>query len=348
MKRRNFLKSAALVTGGIVLTQNLGFANTKKPKPIVVIHGGTSGLGLTKKEFSVREKGMQDSLKAAQAILAKGGHAIDAVIAAVKVMEDHEAFNAGRGAVFTTDGFNELDASIMDGATKNAGAVAISRHMKNPIQGARLVMEKTPHTLLVGEAADAFAEKHGLEMVEQSYFFTQHRFDQMQEAKKQQKILLDSDKHANKVHTGNYTEPYLGTVGAVALDMHGNLVAGTSTGGTTNKMSGRIGDSPIIGAGTYADNNSVALSCTGTGDIFIRAVAAHEVAALYKYKNLSAQKSAEEAVKQIALLGGQGGIVCIDKFGVPGFAWTKDKIGMFHGQATLDGGVKVFWPIAKP
>ncbi|MFG5149542.1 isoaspartyl peptidase/L-asparaginase family protein [Campylobacter lari] len=312
-------------------------------KPIIVIHGGTSGLGLTKEEFNKREKVMKESLKAGQSILEKGGNSVDAVIAAIKVMEDSPEFNAGKGAVFTADGFNELDASLMNGKNLKAGAIAMARTIKNPIEAAKLVMEKTPHTLISGEGADKLAKKHGLEIVGQKHFFTEHRYKQLQEAKKSKEVLLDSDKA--KAHLGINTEPYLGTVGAIALDKNGNLAAGTSTGGTTNKMTGRIGDSPIIGAGNYANNDSVAISCTGTGDIYIRVAAAHEVAALYKYKKLSIQEAVEETIKQIAKLGGTGGIISIDKNGKVGYAWTKDKLGMYHGEAKIGEEPKVFWPL---
>lgn len=319
-------------------------------EPIIVIHGGTSGLGLTKDEFEKREVVMKESLKAGEAILARGGSAIDAVVEAIKVMEDAPEFNAGKGAVFTSDGFNELDASIMDGKSKNAGGVALARGVKNPIEAARLVMEKTPHTLLAGEGVDKFAKAHGLTMVNQKYFYTPARYKQLQDAKKSQQILLDSEKSVVKksqAHLGVSTEPYLGTVGAIALDKNGNLAAATSTGGTTNKMTGRVGDSPIIGSGTYADNDSVAVSCTGTGDIYIRVSAAHEVSALYKYKKLSSTKSAEKTIEQIAKLGGTGGIIVIDKNGKPGYAWTKDKLGMYHGEMRIGGTPKVFWPLEK-
>ena len=289
--RRDFLKNVALTAGGVALTGSLLEANpSKKATPIIVIHGGTSGLGLTQEEFLQRKAGMEKSLLAGQKVLSDGGTAIEAVIAAIKVMEDDPLFNAGEGA-------------------------------------------------------DKLAKENGLEMVDQKYFFTEVRWNQLQEAKKQKELLLDSDKA--RAHLGNYTEPYLGTVGAAALDAHGNLAAGTSTGGMTNKMTGRIGDSPIIGAGNYADNNSLALSCTGTGDIFIQAAAAHETSALYKYKKLSAQKAAEATIKQVASLGGAGGIVSVDKNGIPGYAWTSDKLGMFHGEAKVGGKPKVFFPVKK-
>ncbi|MCR6575708.1 isoaspartyl peptidase/L-asparaginase [Campylobacter insulaenigrae] len=331
------LASIALLSSTNVLAKNF--------EPVIVIHGGTSGLGLTEEEFIKREKVMKESLKASQNILEKGGSSVDAVIAAIKVMENSPEFNAGKGAVFTSDGFNELDASLMDGKSLNAGAIAMARTIKNPIEAAKIVMDKTPHTLIAGEGADKLAKNNGLEIVNQKYFYTDHRYKQLQDAKKSKKVLLDSDKA--KAHLGISTEPYLGTVGAIALDKNGNLAAGTSTGGTTNKMTGRIGDSPIIGAGNYANNDSVAVSCTGTGDIYIRVAAAHEVASLYKYKKLSVQKAAEETIKEVAELGGTGGIISIDKNGKVGYAWTKDKLGMYHGEARIGKEPKIFWPVDK-
>ncbi|TLD84074.1 isoaspartyl peptidase/L-asparaginase [Helicobacter sp. MIT 11-5569] len=331
------LASCAFLTSSNLLAQDFS--------PVIVIHGGTSGLGLSKADFAAREKVMKESLKAGQKILENGGSSIDAVIAAIKVMEDSPEFNAGKGAVFASDGFNELDASLMDGKSLNAGAVAMARTIKNPIEAAKVVMEKTPHTLIAGEGADKLAKANGLDIVTQKYFYTDHRYKQLKDAQKSKEILLDSDKA--KAHLGSSTEPYLGTVGAIALDKNGNLAAGTSTGGTTNKMTGRIGDSPIIGAGNYANNDSVAVSCTGTGDIYIRVAAAHEVASLYKYKNLDIQKATEEAVKEVATLGGTGGIISIDKNGEIGYAWTKDKLGMFHGEARIGKEPKVFWPVEK-
>lgn len=321
---------------------------TTSSQPVIVIHGGTSGLGLSKEAFKVREKVMIKSLKAGEKVLAKGGAAIDAVIAAIKVMENSPEFNAGKGAVFTSEGVNELDASIMCGATKKAGAVAMSRHIKNPIEGARIVMEKTWHTLIAGEGADNLAKKYGLDMVSQKYYFTQRRWDQLQKAKKEAQYLLDSGKVKAALdfqNQGDFTEPYLGTVGAAAYDSRGNVAAGTSTGGMTNKMNGRIGDSPIIGAGTYADNGSVALSCTGTGDVFIRAAVAHNVSALYKYKKLDFAKAGEISIAEVEALGGSGGVIGVDRYGNTGYAWSKTKLGMFHGEMRVGGKAKVFWPV---
>ena len=329
---------AVLVAAGVALFAGSLLNAEDKFSPVIVIHGGTSGLELTKDEFKVREEPMKKALLAGQAVLEKGGSAMDAVTAAIMVLEDDPNFNAGKGAVFTADGFNELDASIMDGSTKKAGAVAMARHIKNPILGARVVMDKTWHTLVAGEGADKLAKENGLEMVDQKYFFTQFRYDALQRAKEKQKLMLDSEK-TKKTSLNLYERPYLGTVGAIALDKNGKLAAAPSTG--------RIGDSPIIGSGTYADNDSVAVSCTGTGDIYMRVNAAHEVSALYKYKTSDVQKAAEEAVKEVAALGGSGGIISIDKSGKTGFAWTKDKLGMYYGEARLGARPVVYWPLGE-
>ncbi|MGL4721962.1 MAG: isoaspartyl peptidase/L-asparaginase family protein [Desulfovibrionaceae bacterium] len=345
MKRRDFIVSvAATVAGASILSKStpaLAKRVQGKPVPIVVIHGGTSGMNLTEKEFDGRKKVMEASLLAAQAIITKGGSAEDAVIEAIKIMEDSPLFNAGKGAVFNASGVNELDASIMLGNGRRAGAVTGVTTVKNPILAAKLIMEKTKHTLVGGAGADDFAKKNGLTTVDQKYFYTDFRYKALQDAKKEQQILLDSEKTSSNVVPA---EPYLGTVGAIALDKHGNLAAGTSTGGMTNKMAGRIGDSPIIGAGNYADRD-VAVSCTGTGDIFIRVVAAHEVAALYEYGKLSITKAAENTIAQVKEMGGTGGIISIDKYGNPGYAWTRKDLGMYHGQVRIGEKPEVFFPV---
>lgn len=340
------LTKTAIVAASIAALSFLSLNAGEKFTPLIVIHGGTSNLDLSQDEFMLRAEPMKKALKAGQAVLEKGGTAMDAVTAAIIILEDDENLNAGKGAVFTADGFNELDASIMDGKTKKAGAVAMSRHIKNPILGARLVMDKTWHTLVAGEGADKLAKENGLEMVDQKYYFTQKRYDQLKKAKEKQQLMLDSDKN-KKASLNSKTEPYLGTVGAIALDKEGNLAAATSTGGMTNKMTGRIGDSPIIGSGTYADNDSVAVSCTGTGDIYMRVNAAHEVSAYYKYAGGDVQKAAQNAIDQVAKLGGSGGVISIDKDGKIGFAWTKDKLGMYHGEAKVGSEPIVHWPLGK-
>lgn len=318
--------------------------------PVIVIHGGTSGMKLTREGFEKRTPGMEKALKAGQRVLVAGGTAEDAVIAAIVVLEDDPEFNSGKGAVFNAAGENELDASIMEGAGKRAGAVAGVKHVKNPIKAARLVKDKTRHTLLAGEGADALARENGLEMVGQEYFRTEFRYQQLLKARERarEKSFIDHEKidTPKKQSMAGQSEPYLGTVGAVALDKNGNLAAGTSTGGLTNKMAGRIGDSPIIGSGTYADNEGLAISCTGSGDIFMRVNAAHEANALYKYKGMTPEAAAQDAVDQVKALNGTGGIIALDAKGVVGFGWTKQNLGMYRGVARGDMAPEIFFPVA--
>src|SRR5437868_121359 len=251
----------------------------------LVIHGGAGTIersNMTPEKEREYRAGLERALAAGYEILKRGGSSLDAVEAAVRVLEDDPRFNAGRGSVFTSAGTNEMDAAIMDGRTLKAGAVGSLKHIKNPISLARLVMEKSPHLMLDCAGAEAFAKANGIELVDQKYFFTQDRWEALRKIKAAEKhrasgegtsfLITDQDRH--------------GTVGAVALDKNGNLAAATSTGGTTNKMPGRIGDTPVIGAGTYANNQTCAVSCTGDGEYFIRAGAAHEVSALMKYRSM--------------------------------------------------------------
>src|SRR5438874_3387922 len=258
----------------------------------LVIHGGAGTIERSKitpeKEREYRA-GLERALSAGYEILKRGGSSLDATEAAVRVLEDDPHFNAGRGSVFTGAGTNEMDASIMDGKTLKAGAVGSVKHIKNPTGLARLVMEKSPHVMLDCAGAEAFAKANGIELVDQKYFFTQERWDALQRIKAAEKhrtggagkvfVITDQDRH--------------GTVGAVALYKDGNLAAATSTGGTTNKLPGRIGDTPVIGAGTYANNQTCAVSCTGDGEYFIRAVAAHELSALMQYRGLRLKQAAQ-------------------------------------------------------
>ena len=239
----------------------------------LVIHGGAGTLTrarLKKEREQAYTQVLEQSLTAGHAVLAAGGSSIDAVIAAIVVMEDSPLFNAGKGAVFSNAGRIELDASIMDGSTLMAGSVAGVTTIRNPIRAAHAVMTQSEHVMLIGQGADAFAAEKGLEIVDPSYFYTQFRWDQLQKAIAQERLLRDHDALSDKPDAAEKMDEKRGTVGAVALDRHGNLAAGTSTGGITNKRFGRVGDSPIIGAGTYADNRSVAVSATGSGEIFIR------------------------------------------------------------------------------
>lgn len=271
----------------------------------LVIHGGAGGATPDtmapelQKEFA---RNLQVALDRGYAILASGGTSVDAVVAAITFLEDCPLFNAGKGAVFAGNGKNELDASIMDGRCR-AGAVAGVRRVKNPILLARAVMDHSPHVLLAGEGAEAFAKTQEIELVLESYFFTQKRWDQLEKAR--EKSGQDD---------GDWRK--FGTVGAVALDQHGHLAAGTSTGGLTNKRFGRVGDSPIIGAGTYADDATCAVSATGRGEYFMRSVVTHDISALMAYRGWSVKRAAEYVVmEKLVALGGKGGVIAIDRDG---------------------------------
>jgi beta-aspartyl-peptidase (threonine type) len=322
-------------------------AAAQKTYPItLVIHGGAGNISpqnLTPDKEKAYREGLNAALTAGYAILEKGGTSLDAVEAAIRVLEDDPLFNAGKGAVFTSDGRNELDAAIMDGATLKAGAVAGVSTIRNPISAARAVMEKSPHVLLAGRGAEQFAGEQKLEIVDPSYFYTEPRFKQLQKAREEDKL-----KPGPAADTTGSTLPILlegkkfGTVGAVALDKAGNLAAATSTGGMTNKRYGRIGDSPIIGAGTYANNQTCAVSATGHGEYFIRYTVAHDISALMEYKNKTVKQAAEKIVlEKLVKAGGEGGVIALDRKG--NFAMPFNSSGMFRGYKT--GGsseVKIF------
>src|SRR4026208_1454043 len=275
--------------------------------------------------------GLERALTAGYEILKRGGSSLDATEAAVRVFEDDPHFNAGKGSVFTSAGTNEMDAAIMDGETVAAGAVASLKHIKNPISLARLVMEKSGHVMMDSEGAEAFAKENGIELVDQKYFFTQDRWDALQKIKAAEKsrtsgvgkafLITDQDRH--------------GTVGAVALDKNGNLAAATSTGGTTNKRPGRVGDTPVIGAGTYANNATCAVSATGDGEYFIRATVARDVSALMEYRGMSLKEAAQAALDTVAKLGGRGGLIAIDRQG--NIALPFNTAGMYRGYVDPDG-----------
>jgi L-asparaginase / beta-aspartyl-peptidase len=286
---------------------------TESASPVaIVIHGGAGRMNKAKltparqKEYHTT---LEASLRAGHAILKKGGSSLDAVQAAIIVMEDSSLFNAGKGAVFTSEGRNELDASLMDGLTLEAGAVGGVTTLKNPILAARAVMDHTPHVLLTNQGAEAFAKNMKLELVKPNYFYTDHRWRQLQEWKKKKaegKNTFFDGKHAD----------YFGTVGCVALDAKGNIAAGTSTGGLTGKQFGRIGDSPIIGAGTYANNKTCGISCTGHGEYFIRYAVAHDISAHMEYKNSTLAQAARDIVQiKLKKAKGSGGIIGLDAKG---------------------------------
>jgi len=300
------------------------------PALAFAIHGG-AGVIDRAQMAPVREAsylaGLSAALDAGYTILERGGSSLDAVAEAVRLLEDDPQFNAGRGAVLTHDGEAELDASIMDGVGPRAGAVAGVRHVKNPIGLARLVMDKSPYVMLIGAGAEEFAREHGLEFVANTYFRTPYREQELQRA-----IQRERQSQEGAAAPGTIT----GTVGAVALDRAGNLAAATSTGGMTNKRYGRVGDSPIIGAGTYANNESCAVSATGSGEFFIRSVVAHDIHALVQYKQLSLQDAAKQVVQvKLKHTGGDGGIIAIDRTGQIVLEFNCE--GMFRGARDSRG-----------
>ncbi len=302
----------------------------------LIIHGGAGTIDrkrLTAEREQAYRQVLAESLLAGHAVLEAGGSSIDAVIAAIVVMEDSPLFNAGKGAVFSHEGRNELDASIMDGVTRMAGAVAGVTTIRNPIRAAHAVMTQSAHVLLVGRGAEDFAAGHGLEIVDPAYFYTQHRWDQLQKAIAKEQVVRDHDMESAPLPPNG--DKKHGTVGAVSLDCQGNLSAGTSTGGLTNKRYGRVGDSPIIGAGTYADNRSVAVSATGSGEVFIRAAAAFNTAAQVRLQHIPPAEAANNTLAEIATLGGDGGLIVLDAAG--NFATRFNTSGMFRGAIGNDG-----------
>ena len=310
----------------------------------LVIHGGAGNITrskLTKELEQAYTQVLAQSLTAGHAVLEAGGSSIDAVIAAIVVMEDSPLFNAGRGAVFSNAGRIELDASIMDGSTRMAGSVAAVTTIRNPIHAAHAVMTKSAHVMLMGQGADAFAAEMGLEIVDPSYFHTQFRWNQLQKAIAEERLMQDHDvvPDTPQPRMNEKVNEKRGTVGAVALDRRGNLAAGTSTGGITNKRFGRVGDSPVIGAGTYADNRSVAVSATGNGEIFIRTVAAFNTAAQVRLQHIPIIEAAENTLAEIAAIGGDGGLIVLDAKG--NHAMRFNTRGMYRGTIGSDGIVQV-------
>jgi beta-aspartyl-peptidase (threonine type) len=321
-------------------------AQTGTHKWAVVLHGGAGVIDrkeMTPQAEAAYHAALETALGKASDVLSKGGSALDAVEAAIRFMEDDPLFNAGRGAVFTAAGRNELDSAIMDGATLKAGAVAGVTRTRHPISLARAVMEKSQHVMLIGSGADSFAAAHGLEQVDPSFFFTENRWQQLvEELKKDGKPIPPRPQGAPPAPGGPVSQMVppeahkYGTVGVVALDRRGNIAAGTSTGGLTAKMWGRVGDSPIIGAGTYASNASCAVSGTGTGEYFIRLTVAREVCALVQYKGMSLQAAADDVIHhQLQGLGGDGGLIATDTKG--DLVWSFNTPGMFRARMAEGG-----------
>ncbi|MFQ5651448.1 MAG: isoaspartyl peptidase/L-asparaginase family protein [bacterium] len=332
------------MAGVLALTSMLPIKTMAQPAPEapfgLAIHGGAGTISREKMTPELEKAyvlELEEALATGYQILKNGGKSFDAVEATIKILEDSPLFNAGKGAVFTSDGTNELDASIMDGKTLQAGAVASVKHIKNPISLARLVLEKSPHVMMVGQGAEDYGVQHGIETVSNYYFFTERRWQSLQRAKekqaRQEKQTNDRQEERDKLQ---FTEKERGTVGCVALDKDGNLAAGTSTGGLTNKSYGRVGDSPLIGAGTYANNQTCAVSATGDGEYFMRLLVAYDVHALMAYQGLSLQEAADKVIlEKLERLGGKGGIIAMDRDG--NIDMTFNTKGMYRGYMDQDG-----------
>lgn len=291
----------------------------------LAIHGGAGVIdsnSITADEGKLYKEGLVEALQAGLYLLDQGENALDAVEAAVTILEDNPLFNAGKGSVFNYEGKHEMEASVMWGKTLDAGAVCSLRNVRNPVRLARMVIERSQHVFLNGAGAEEFAKEHGLPLEDDSYFFVTKRYDQLIDAKKNTRIQLD-----------HVAENKYGTVGAVALDRYGNLAAATSTGGLTNKNYGRIGDSPIIGAGTYANNDTCAISCTGNGEFFIRSVAAYDISCLMEYKSFTLKEACELVImEKMVKMGGEGGVIAADKWG--NVELLFNTIGMYRAYAT--------------
>lgn len=301
---------------------------TGQERVAIAIHGGAGVIEKSKmnaeREQKYRQK-LNEALDVGYGLLKNGAPAADVVVEVIKILENSPLFNAGKGAVFTSDGKNELDASIMFGEKLQAGAVAGVQDIKNPIAAARAVMEKSEHVMLSGNGASAFAKQQSLEMVDNKYFYTKSRYNALKQLQKKERKRTEKDN--------------TGTVGCVVLDKAGNLCAGTSTGGMTNKKFGRIGDSPIIGAGTYADNHTCAVSCTGHGEYYIRLAFAKDISALMEYKNLTVENACSEEIRKLTELGGTGGVIAVDTSG--NVALEFNTAGMFRGYINSAGQRKI-------
>ncbi|MCB1025899.1 MAG: isoaspartyl peptidase/L-asparaginase [Acidobacteria bacterium] len=316
----------------------LTLQSPKNPRLGFVIHGGAGVIRRgdltpeTEREYRAK---LEEAVLAGYKALQDGKTSLDAIEIAIHIMEDSPLFNAGKGAVFTADGKNELDAAIMDGKTQNAGAVAGLHHVKNPITLARAVMEKSPHVMMIGEGAEKFAEEMNVELVPENYFFTQRRWDALQKIIENEKAK-SNDKGSSQLDPRLEPENKFGTVGAVALDKNGNVAAGTSTGGMSYKKYGRVGDVPVIGAGTYANNATCAVSATGWGEFFIRLSVARDIAALMEYKGMEVQEATDEVIhNKLQNLGGDGGVIAIDKAGNIGISFNSE--GMYRAYINEEG-----------
>jgi beta-aspartyl-peptidase (threonine type) len=341
-----------LLSGAIMATTVAAVAQTQPPahRWAIVLHGGAGVIersSMKPEAEAAYRASITQATEAAAKVLDRGGSAVDAIEAAIQILEDDPLFNAGRGAVFTADGKNELDAAIMDGSNLKAGAVAGVTRTRHPISLARAVMDKSPHVMLIGAGADSFAASVGLEEVDPSYFFTERRWQGLvRQLQKEGRPIPPRPAGAPPPPTGPLTEieppeaHKYGTVGVVALDKQGNIAAGTSTGGTQAKQWGRVGDSPIIGAGTYASNQSCAVSATGTGEFFIRLGVAREVCNLVYFKGMTLQQAADQVIhKELESLHGDGGLIAIAPDGQ--LAWSFNTPGMFRAKLTEGGKIQI-------
>ncbi len=321
----NLLLMRTLLTCALAMSLILLSSCRDRQEYAIVIHGGAGNISpqhIPPERAEAIELKLKEALEKGTQILASGGSSLDAVEQVVRMLEDSPLFNAGKGAVFNHEGRNELDASIMDGRTLNAGGVTGVGDIKNPIRAARVVMEQSDHVLLMGAGASVFAAQQGIELVDSGYFYTEKRWNDLQQ-------VLQS----------NRVERY-GTVGCVALDRNGNLAAGTSTGGMTNKKFGRIGDTPIIGAGNYANNRTCAVSGTGHGEYFMRYTVGHDISALMEYRRMSVEKAAREVIhRKLVDAGGKGGVICVDRNGH--IAMEYNTTGMLRAWANSEGEKEV-------
>jgi beta-aspartyl-peptidase (threonine type) len=321
--------------GAAIMIQAQALADESGAPVAIAIHAGAGTI--SKKDFSVdKEREIRETLekavRAGYTVLSSGGSSLDAVTGAITILEDSPHFNAARGAVFNAEGKNELDASIMDGSDLNAGAVAAVHNVRNPVLLARKVMTDSAHVMLMGAGAEQFGRDHDISFEDDEYFFTEYRWQQLQKAK--------ANDNGETTFLSETPDQWFSTVGAVALDSRGNLAAGTSTGGMTNKRWGRVGDSPIIGAGTYADNRSCAVSATGHGEYFIRATVARDICARVQYTGVSLAEAADQVVnKELVEMGGSGGIIALDPQG--NIALTFNTPGMYRASVDTNGKVMV-------
>lgn len=318
--------------------------SAQQKKYVMVIHGGAGTIlkkNMTPEKEAAYIAVLTQALKAGYAKIKDGKTSLDAVEATINVLENDPHFNAGKGAVFTHEGKNELDAAIMDGKNLMAGAVAGVTTVKNPISAARAVMEKSEHVMMVGAGADQFAKDAGLEIVDPKYFWTKERWDGLQQAIKDDstKAVLDHGSKKSELLGAKNHDYKFGTVGCVALDKAGNLAAGTSTGGMTNKKYGRVGDAPIIGSGTYCNNETAGISCTGWGEFYIRNVVAKTISDLMEYKGLSVAEAAKAALDKVGKMGGDGGLIALDRKGNMTMPFNTE--GMYRGAITADGKIEV-------